>query len=163
MRGHFAATASRRPSAAILWRWAREFYFCGGIGELVPGPVLNRFTGMSTKSRLIKPAIRYNEAFKMEVVRELESEGLFYSDLQRYGIKGKVGPSCALNYSFPHNVHATPRGDARRLGPSTHHLKLEARFRGLDRSFSGVPVYRCQPKRNQPEAKLPAGCESFGF
>jgi transposase len=46
---------------------------------------------MSEKKRLVKPAIRYSEAFKLEVVRELESGGLFFSDLQRkYGIKGKT-------------------------------------------------------------------------
>lgn len=46
---------------------------------------------MRGKRREIKPEIRYSEAFKMEVVRELEAEGLFYSDMQRkYGIKGKM-------------------------------------------------------------------------
>ena len=46
---------------------------------------------MRRKRREIKPAIRYSEAFKMEVVRELETEGLFYSDIQRkYGIRGKM-------------------------------------------------------------------------
>ena len=35
--------------------------------------------------------IRYSEAFKMEVVRELESEGLAFEDLAlKYGIKGKT-------------------------------------------------------------------------
>lgn len=44
---------------------------------------------MRETKRVIKPAIRYSEAFKMEVVRELEREGLFYSDVQgKYGIKG---------------------------------------------------------------------------
>jgi transposase-like protein len=44
---------------------------------------------MSETKRVIKPAMRYSEAFKMEVVRELEREGLFYSDVQgKYGIKG---------------------------------------------------------------------------
>ena len=35
--------------------------------------------------------IRYSEAFKMEVVRELESEGLTFEELAlKYGIKGKT-------------------------------------------------------------------------
>lgn len=46
---------------------------------------------MEQQKRLIKPAIRYSEAFKMEVVRQLEEGSLFYSDMQgKYGIKGKV-------------------------------------------------------------------------
>lgn len=37
----------------------------------------------------IRPAIRYSEAFKMEVVGELEREGLPFAQLQRkYGIRG---------------------------------------------------------------------------
>ena len=44
---------------------------------------------MERATRVIKPVIRYSEAFKMEVVRQLEQEGLYYSELQRkYGIKG---------------------------------------------------------------------------
>jgi transposase-like protein len=46
---------------------------------------------MQATKRVIKPAIRYSEAFKLEVVRQLEQESLFYSDLQRkYGIKGQM-------------------------------------------------------------------------
>lgn len=37
----------------------------------------------------IKPAIRYSEAFKLEVVRELEREGLAFDQVRRkYGIGG---------------------------------------------------------------------------
>ena len=37
----------------------------------------------------MKPAIRYSEGFKIEVVRELEREDLPYGQLQRkYGIRG---------------------------------------------------------------------------
>jgi transposase-like protein len=44
---------------------------------------------MEETKRVIKPAIRYSEAFKMGVVRELEREGLFYSQVQsKYGIAG---------------------------------------------------------------------------
>lgn len=44
---------------------------------------------MRRKMDVSQPAIRYSEAFKMEVVRELESEGKSYSEMQRkYGIKG---------------------------------------------------------------------------
>jgi transposase-like protein len=43
---------------------------------------------METK-RVIKPVIRYSEAFKIKVVRELESEGVPVAALQaRYGING---------------------------------------------------------------------------
>ena len=43
----------------------------------------------SERTGVMKPAIRYGEAFKMEVVRELEREDLPCSKLQRkYGIKG---------------------------------------------------------------------------
>jgi transposase-like protein len=44
---------------------------------------------MKKKSRP-EPAIRYSEAFKMEVVRELEREGLFFAQAKRkYGIRGE--------------------------------------------------------------------------
>lgn len=46
---------------------------------------------MPKEQRVIRSAIRYSEAFKMEVVRQLEVEGLFFSDLQsKYGIKGHM-------------------------------------------------------------------------
>ena len=44
---------------------------------------------MTQKRRGINGAIRYSEAFKMEVVRELESKDLPFAEVQRkYGIKG---------------------------------------------------------------------------
>ena len=44
---------------------------------------------MTTKLRKNRDAIRYSEAFKMSVVRELETSGLAFSALARkYGIKG---------------------------------------------------------------------------
>ena len=43
---------------------------------------------MKTKSE-IKPSIRYSEAFKMEIVRELERDGLPFDHVRRkYGIAG---------------------------------------------------------------------------
>ena len=37
-----------------------------------------------------KPAIRYSKAFKLEIVRLLESEGLAFGEVQRrYGIRGQ--------------------------------------------------------------------------
>ena len=37
----------------------------------------------------IKPAVRYSEAFKMQVVRELEAGGINFEQMRRkYGIKG---------------------------------------------------------------------------
>ena len=44
---------------------------------------------MMRKMGAIKPAIRYSEAFKMEVVRELEGDGLRFDFVRRkYGIGG---------------------------------------------------------------------------
>jgi transposase len=46
---------------------------------------------MKTKMQGRRPEIRYSEAFKMEVVRELEVGGLAFDDVaMKYGIKGKV-------------------------------------------------------------------------
>ncbi len=46
---------------------------------------------MKNKTCVRRQEIRYSEAFKMEVVRELESEGLGFDDLaMKYGIKGKT-------------------------------------------------------------------------
>lgn len=42
------------------------------------------------KNRVIKPAIRYSEAFKIQIVTELEREGLTVEEVGRkYGIRGK--------------------------------------------------------------------------
>jgi transposase len=44
---------------------------------------------MKKKTSEIKPAVRYSEAFKMQVVRELEAGGTNYEQLKRkYGIGG---------------------------------------------------------------------------
>ena len=44
---------------------------------------------MKQKNRVMKPAIRYSEAFQMEVVRELESQGMTINAVRRkYGIRG---------------------------------------------------------------------------
>src|ERR1700679_1989958 len=44
---------------------------------------------MNTNKPELRPAIRYSEAFKMEVVRELEGGGLAFGDVSlKYGIKG---------------------------------------------------------------------------
>ena len=44
---------------------------------------------MIQQNGVIKPVIRYSEAFKMEAVRELESQGLTIIAVRRkYGIKG---------------------------------------------------------------------------
>jgi transposase-like protein len=46
---------------------------------------------MNTKTYGRRAEIRYSEAFKMEVVRELEASGLAFDDLSlKYGIKGKT-------------------------------------------------------------------------
>ncbi len=42
---------------------------------------------MQKKTSEIKPAVRYSEAFKMQVVRELEAEGIDLDQIRRkYGI-----------------------------------------------------------------------------
>ncbi len=44
---------------------------------------------MIQQNRVIKPTIRYSEAFQMEAVRELESQGLTINAVRRkYGIRG---------------------------------------------------------------------------
>ena len=44
---------------------------------------------MNTNKPGLRPAIRYSEAFKMKVVRELETSGLAFGDVSlKYGIKG---------------------------------------------------------------------------
>jgi transposase-like protein len=44
---------------------------------------------MIQKNGAIKPTIRYSEAFKIEVVRELETQGLTINAVRRkYGIRG---------------------------------------------------------------------------
>ena len=46
-------------------------------------------TPMTQKMGAIKPAILYSEAFKIEVVRKLEKEGLTFHEVRRrYGIGG---------------------------------------------------------------------------
>jgi transposase-like protein len=45
-------------------------------------------------NRVIKPAIRYSEAFKLQVVNEVESEGVTAASVRRkYGIQGE----CTVN------------------------------------------------------------------
>jgi transposase-like protein len=45
---------------------------------------------MNTKKHGRREEIRYSEAFKMEVVRELEMGGIAFEDISiKYGIKGK--------------------------------------------------------------------------
>ena len=63
----------------------------GGKGCVKVVPSWNRLSGMNTKTCGRRKEIRYSEAFKMEVVRELEAEGLAFDDLSlKYGIKGKT-------------------------------------------------------------------------
>lgn len=49
----------------------------------------NRLTLLMKKNSEIKPAIQYSEAFKMQLVRELEAGGINYNQMMRkYGIRG---------------------------------------------------------------------------
>ena len=53
-------------------------------------PSWHRLSGMMTREHRRREEIRYSEAFKMEVVRELEAGGLAFNDISmKYGIKGK--------------------------------------------------------------------------
>jgi transposase len=46
---------------------------------------------MKTKAEVRRVEVRYSEAFKMEVVRELEAEGLAFDAVSlKYGIKGAM-------------------------------------------------------------------------
>ena len=57
------------------------------LGKRVPS--WNRLTPEMQTNRVIKPAIRYSEAFKLQVVSELEREGLTAATLTRkYGVRG---------------------------------------------------------------------------
>src|ERR1039458_7390713 len=52
-------------------------------------PSWNRLSGMNTKTHGRREEIRYSEAFKMEVVRELEMGGIAFDAISlKYGIKG---------------------------------------------------------------------------
>ena len=52
-------------------------------------PSWNRLSGMNHKMRGRRKEIRYSEAFKREVVREVEAAGLAFADVSlKYGIKG---------------------------------------------------------------------------
>jgi transposase len=54
-------------------------------------PSWNRLSGMTTKDGWIREEVRYSEAFKMGVVRELEAGQLTYQETsRRYGIKGRM-------------------------------------------------------------------------
>jgi len=54
-------------------------------------PSWNRLSGMKTKIYGRRQEIRYSEAFKMEVVRELEVGGLAFDAVAlKYGIGGKT-------------------------------------------------------------------------
>jgi transposase len=55
----------------------------------VPVPSWNRLTPDMQTNRAIKPAIRYSEAFKLQVVNEVESQGVTAESVRRkYGIRG---------------------------------------------------------------------------
>src|ERR1039458_8357873 len=61
-----------------------------GWGEGAGVPSWHRLSGMNTKKHGRREEIRYSEAFKMEVVRELEMGGLAFDDIaMKYGIKAK--------------------------------------------------------------------------
>src|ERR1039457_1686151 len=52
-------------------------------------PSWNRLSGMNSKRPRRREEIRYSEAFKMEVVRELEEGGIAFDAISlKYGIKG---------------------------------------------------------------------------
>ena len=52
-------------------------------------PSWNRLSGMTTTKHKRREEIRYSEAFKMEVVRELEMGGIAFDAISlKYGIKG---------------------------------------------------------------------------
>src|ERR1039458_7256424 len=84
---------SQVPRVSDLSSGWRAFSLSQGRGQGGKGPQVpswNRLSGMNTKKHGRREEIRYSEAFKMEVVRELEVGGIAFEDISmKYGIKGK--------------------------------------------------------------------------
>jgi transposase-like protein len=60
---------------------AAEYLGVEGLGVDHEVPSWNRLSGMTTQTHRRRVEIRYSEAFKMEVVRELEVGGIAFADI----------------------------------------------------------------------------------
>ena len=93
---------------------------------------------MRTKSE-IKPVIRYSEAFKVEVVRELEREGLSFDEVRsKYGIGGV----CTVQ-SWVHKYGNGSRGKVVRVEKPeeiNEREQLKRRVRALERALADANI-----------------------
>ena len=89
-RDIFAGRSLTPPAGFSLSPPAERGERDGERGTRSRVPSWNRLSGMNTKKHGRREEIRYSEAFKMEVVRELEMGGIAFEDISmKYGIKGK--------------------------------------------------------------------------
>jgi len=94
---------------------------------------------MKTKTGARRVEIRHSEAFKMEVVRELEAGGLAFDDLaMKYGIKGKTTVS-----RWVRQYGNGTRGKVLRVerpGEINELKRLKARVRLLEASLADANI-----------------------
>jgi transposase-like protein len=94
---------------------------------------------MKTKTGVGRAEIRYSEAFKMEVVRELEAGGLAFEDVAlKYGIKGKATVS-----RWVRQYGNGTRGKVLRVerpGEINELKRLKARVRLLEASLADANI-----------------------
>jgi transposase-like protein len=94
---------------------------------------------MTTKTRERRVEIRYSEAFKMEVVRELEAGGLAFEEAaMKYGIKGKTTVS-----RWVRQYGNGSRGKVLRVerpGEINELKRLKARVRLLEASLADANI-----------------------
>jgi transposase len=94
---------------------------------------------MKTKAGARRVEIRYSEAFKMEVVRELEAGGLAFEDVAlKYGIKGKATVS-----RWVRQYGNGTRGKVLRVerpGEINELKRLKARVRLLEASLADANI-----------------------
>jgi transposase len=94
---------------------------------------------MKRKTGVRRVEIRYSEAFKMEVVRELEAGGLAFEDVAlKYGIKGKTTVS-----RWVRQYGNGTRGKVLRVerpGEINELKRLKARVRLLEASLADANI-----------------------
>jgi len=102
-------------------------------------PSWNRLSGMTIKEHGRRIEIRYSEAFKMEVVRELEMEGIAFDAISmKYGIKGKGTVS-----SWVRRYGNGTRGKVIRVespGEINELKRLKARVRQLESALADANI-----------------------
>src|ERR1039457_158877 len=94
---------------------------------------------MNTKKHGRREEIRYSEAFKMEVVRELEEGGIAFEDIaMKYGINGKgTVPRWVRQYGNGTRGKVI-RGD--RPGELNELRRLKARVRQLESALADANI-----------------------